>query len=382
VELAYRTAFLDWLACAVGGAREPAVLAARRAHPEDLVFGLAAAGHVLDFDDTYAPGLAHCSAPTAPAALVVGAEAGAPMRDVLAAHAAGFEAMAALARASHPELYRRGWHPTAVCGAVGAAVAAATVLGLEADVRDRAARLALLHAGGLLSAFGSVGKPLQVAMASSSGVRAARLAAAGASVPNEVIDGFEAAYGGTWAEPDNAARAIRENWIKAYPCCLQTHSSIEAAAQAREKGVRDGLIRVRVHPLSVQAAPYGIPANRIQAKFSIPYTVAFALLHGPPNVESFRALDDAALRLAPSVEVLTDPGLGQSEAVLQAKDGRVFRVEVALGSPERPMTPEALQRKVRSLAGDGLEELVGDDVRAQRVLGSLWSTSGRAAIPN
>ena len=34
------------------------------------------AGHVLDFDDTYVPALAHLSAPAAPVALILGAELG------------------------------------------------------------------------------------------------------------------------------------------------------------------------------------------------------------------------------------------------------------------------------------------------------------------
>src|SRR5207248_7028022 len=157
----YRTAFIDWLACAAAGGREPAAIAAREADDSLLgrVVTLGTAGHVLDFDDTYAPGLAHCSAPVAPAALVLGAELGRSIDDVLSAYGRGFEATAALARGSHPELYRRGWHPTAVCGVVGAAVGSAAILGLD-DERTRAAvTLSLLQAAGLRSAFGSGGKP-------------------------------------------------------------------------------------------------------------------------------------------------------------------------------------------------------------------------------
>src|SRR3954464_2088931 len=122
----YRAAFVDWMACAVRGASEPAARAAAAAG--DPVVALGTAGHVLDFDDTYLPGIAHLSAPVAPAALVVGAHVGAPAGAVLDAYAAGFEAMGALAGASHPGLYDRGFHPTAVCGPVGAAVAAARLL--------------------------------------------------------------------------------------------------------------------------------------------------------------------------------------------------------------------------------------------------------------
>ncbi|HEV3376401.1 MAG TPA: MmgE/PrpD family protein, partial [Thermoleophilaceae bacterium] len=168
----YRVALLDWLACAARGAREPAARAARGLG--DRVAFAGTAGHVLDFDDTYLPGIAHLSAPTAPAALVVAGELGRSAGDALAAYEEGFEAMGALARAGHPALYDRGWHPTAVCGGVGAAVAAARLLDAP---RENAVALALLRSGGLRAAFGSDGKSLQVGLAAASGVRAARLAA-------------------------------------------------------------------------------------------------------------------------------------------------------------------------------------------------------------
>src|SRR3954470_24404931 len=220
----YRTALLDWLACARAGRHEHAARAAATLGDEVVAAGTA--GHVLDFDDTYAPGLAHLSAPTAPAALVVGASIGASLGDVLAAYAAGFEVMGALSAANHPGLRERGWHPTAVCGAVGAAVAAARLL--EAN-EVFAAELALVQASGLQAAFGGDGKSLQVGLAAAAGVRAARLAAAGARAGPGVVAGFEAAYGARWTLADGR-RAVDANWIKAYPCCLQTHSAIEAAA--------------------------------------------------------------------------------------------------------------------------------------------------------
>ncbi|MBK5266894.1 MAG: hypothetical protein JJE47_05610, partial [Acidimicrobiia bacterium] len=70
----YRQALLDWMACAFAGRSEPA---ARACAIDDgglvqRTARLGVAGHVLDFDDTYTPGLSHITAPTAPAAFVVG----------------------------------------------------------------------------------------------------------------------------------------------------------------------------------------------------------------------------------------------------------------------------------------------------------------------
>jgi len=285
----HRLSLTDWLACAARGAREPASVAARAAGDGLLerVGAAGAAGHVLDFDDTYAPGLVHLSAATAPAALVLGAELGADVGRALAAYAAGFEAMGVLTRTCHPALYDGGWHPTAVCGSAGAAVVAARLHGLDAGRERRAIALALLRAGGLRAAFGSDGKALQVGMAAAAGVHAAHLAAAGAAVDASAIagagDGFAEAFGVATSAAtldamieaaDTAAtagHAAAETQIKAYPCCLQTHAAIDTALAVGAPPPPESEITVAVHPLSRQAAAHDAVSDGLQAKFSIPY---------------------------------------------------------------------------------------------------------------
>jgi len=371
----YGATFLDWIACASAGRGEPAARAAAAAGDgliERVVFA-GTAGHVLDFDDTYLPGLSHLSAPTAPAALVLGAELGRSVGEVVDAYAAGFEAMGALARASHPALYDRGWHPTAVCGVAGAAVAAARLLGLDGERERAAVAIALLRAGGLRAAFGSDGKALQVGMAAAAGVMAARLAEGGASAPLDEVAhgpaGFEAVLGASFAEPSRDELAVRETWIKAWPCCLQTHGAIEAADRARADGLEPGApVEVIVHPISLEAARCGPePADGLQAKFSIYYCTAYTLLHGTPGLDAFRGLDSEAARLAGRVEVRTDDALLESEAMLSA-DGRELRVKAALGSPEQPMDDAALAAKLRDLAGERLVGVLDDPDRPASAL--------------
>lgn len=366
----YRRAFLDWMACALAGRKEPAAAAARAVGDgiTDRVSALATAGHVLDFDDTYGPGLSHISAPTAPAALVVGATTGAAIGEVIEAYAAGFEAMAAIAAASHPALYERGWHPTAVTGTIGAATAAASLLELDEGQTRAARQLAVLGAGGLRSAFATDGKALQVGVASAQGVRGALLAGWGAAVTDSIETGFAAAYGGEWAEPGETL-AIEENWIKAFPCCLQTHGAIEAAETAVLRGAdAAGSGVVTVHRRSRQAAPLDDVTTGLEAKFSIPYTVAFTLLHGAPDVVSFTAVDDASRELASRIRIEIDDELMQSEAVLVWTGGTVHspiqvRVQAARGSPEHPLSDEQHAAKVRSLAGSRLDGVLDDPAR-------------------
>jgi 2-methylcitrate dehydratase PrpD len=364
----HRTALLDWLACAAGG-REQRAARAARALGDGLGERIAAAGtagHVLDYDDTYLPGLAHLSAPVAPVAVLLGAERGATAGEALAAFAAGFEFAGRLTAANHPRLRAPGWHPTAVAGAPAAALTAALLLGLDEERTAHALRFALLQASGLRAAFGSDGKSLQVGRAAAAGLAAARLAEAGATASAEIERGeagFEQAYGARWVEPGpNDPPAASENWIKAYPCCLQTHGAIEAAAQAREAGLEPGAaLTITVHPVSLHAASLGPDvADGLQAKFSIPYLTAYSLLHGPPRLAAFDAVDEAARALAHRIELRTDDTLLESEAVLEAGGERAGHVEAALGSPARPMDEAALRAKLRELAGSRLDGALDD----------------------
>jgi 2-methylcitrate dehydratase PrpD len=373
----YRIAFLDWLACSSAGASERAARCARAIGEgaSDRVFAAAVAGHVLDFDDTYVPGLAHLSAPTAPVALILGAGLGASIGDVLRAYAEGFEATGALARRSHPALYERGWHPTAVCGAVGAAVTAAALLGhVRDDVASTAARLAVAEANGLRRSFGSDAKSIQVGAAAASGMIAARLASLGATATHDLATGpggFEEAFGGTWAEPlfgPDRRSAVAENWIKAYPCCLQTHGPIDAAAEAPDQARVDAPLTVTVHPRARQAAPYDDVHDGLQAKFSIPYAVAYTLLYGPPQEPScFQAADAAARHLAAKrIGVRLDDTMPETGAALSLSSEVLARVDWATGSPAKPMSDKQLVAKLGRLAGTRLDGLLDDPMAAAR----------------
>jgi hypothetical protein len=183
------------------------------------------------------------------------------------------------------------------------------------------------------------------------------LAASGARAPLERVAGgpagFEAAFGAAFATAGGPGPAIEENWIKAYPCCLQTHGAIEAALSIREADGgdagewRDGLA-VAVHRLSLQAAPVEIPGDGLEAKFSIPYLTAFALLHGAPAPSDFARVDEAVA------------GLDESEAVVLSGGRELARVRAARGSPSRPLDAPALAAKRRSLAGERLEGALED----------------------
>jgi 2-methylcitrate dehydratase PrpD len=262
--------------------------------------------------------------------------------------------MAAVAAASHPALYDGGWHPTAVCAPIGAAVAASRLLALDRGQRDHALALAVLRAGGTRGAFGSDGKAIQVGLAAAAGVQAATLARAGARVDRRAVQAFERVVGARLAQPD--ANAIERNWIKFHPSCLGTHSPIDAAASLRERGYAlDGeRVEVRVHPLARQAAHLDAVRDGLEAKFSIPYCVAHTLIKGPPRTRDFAEVDPAVVEASSSIAVQTDPGQPEFGAALAVGGRELARVAAPRGSPNRPVAPSELADKVADLAGERL----------------------------
>jgi 2-methylcitrate dehydratase PrpD len=177
-------------------------------------------------------------------------------------------------------------------------------------------------------------------------------------VPAEVAEaGVEAATGGS-DEP----RAIAHNWIKLHPSCLGTHASIDAAAEAREGGYRpDGApIVVTVNPVARQAAHLDDVEDGLAAKFSIPYCVAHALVHGPPGVRDFAALDAGTRQRAARVSVVVDESIPEWGAALSVGGRDLARVPCPRGAPERPASAEDLAAKLSDLVGERLDGILDD----------------------
>jgi 2-methylcitrate dehydratase PrpD len=178
-----KRAIIDTLGAALGGARSDEVerlVAAvrdydrgreaglwgrseRTAVPEAaLVNGTAA--HARELDDWLA--LVHTGAVVVPAAFALGEATACPGSRLIEATVAGYEVAARVSEgAGLAAQYRRGWHPTGICGAFGAAAAAAKVLGLSAELTTQALGLAGSSTGGIWAfiADGAMSKRLHPA---------------------------------------------------------------------------------------------------------------------------------------------------------------------------------------------------------------------------
>src|SRR5216683_4206502 len=124
---------------------------ARRADLLDAAFLGGTAAHGIELDDGYRQGSVHPGCAVVPAALAVGYHMGASGKAVIEAIVAGYETVIAIARACHPDLRQRGFHPTGACAVFGAATAVAKLRGLPAPRIADAIGIAASSAAGLFA---------------------------------------------------------------------------------------------------------------------------------------------------------------------------------------------------------------------------------------
>src|SRR6202035_5190811 len=103
---------------------------ARRADLLDAAFLGGTAAHGIELDDGFRQGSVHPGCTVVPAVLALGYRGGANGKALIEAMVAGYEIAIAIARACHPDLRQRGFHPTGACAVLGPAVAAGNARGL------------------------------------------------------------------------------------------------------------------------------------------------------------------------------------------------------------------------------------------------------------
>ena len=223
--------------------------------------------------------------------------------------------------------------------------------------------LAVPAAGGVQRAFGTDAKSLQVGFAVDAGIRAARLAAAGAQADPEAVDAWLGLVGGDPAAVDPSGPTVPNGLaVKLYPCCYALQRPISALAELAPKPDPAAIRRIVLRTPEATVVPliHHRPTSGLQGKFSLEYAAAAALLAAYsgayPGFASFTdaaVRRDAARRLVSLVETKLDPGGswlldGELEAEIHTGDGTILRASAQFppGSPERPPTAAQLQAKL------------------------------------
>jgi 2-methylcitrate dehydratase PrpD len=403
--------FVNWVGCALGGCGHEAVTIAVAAAEEfsgQQRASVLGRGRILDainaafvnclassahaFDDTHLATVTHPTGPIA-AVLLALAERGRMTGEAfLTALVLGIEVTCRLSTALlvPPARGQVGWYITGVTGGIGAALAAARVLGLDRQRTIWALGLAAAQAAGFRQTHATMATSFVPAHAARCGLQAALLAARGFTCSDQILEGphgfatvfAEAPYLATATDGLGTRWEALANTYKPYPCGIVIHPAIDACLQIVQEAVLapETLTRVRlgVHPLCLTLCDRPAPANSHEAKVSLQHWTAAALVRRAAGLAegTDACVHDPVVRAVRSrVEAVPDASVGRDGAVvrLECTDGRVLetRVEHCIGSLARPMTDAELEAK---FMGQALEVL--PDAAARTLLQLCWRLEG------
>jgi 2-methylcitrate dehydratase PrpD len=367
-----------------GAAGECTVIGAKRTAAAPLaILANGTLAHSLDFDDTHAASITHASAVVVPVALAVAEAEGADGHTLIAAMVAGYETITRLGMAASGAFHARGWHATGVCGPFAAALVAGRIERLDPARLTAALGIAGSFASGVLEylADGSWVKRVHAGWAGHAGAIAAALARGGFTGPDSVLEGRFGLYRTFLdAEPDMAPFAtLGRQWetpgigFKPYPCCHYNHAYLDCVLELRQAHalVPDDVESVECRvpagqvPIVCEPRPGKVrPRSTYDARFSLPYSVASALLDGHVGLDTYtidRLEEPRRLALAARVSHVVDPGSTFPHGFpgwirVRLRDGRMLeaRTPDGRGSLARPLPPEAIVEKFRDNAGRAL----------------------------
>src|SRR3954470_4798777 len=340
-----KRAVIDWYAALLPGSKVAPATLLEQAFAEDLDRGRArlasgrratlraaalingAASHSVEFDDIYRDAGYHPGSPVISAALAAAQATGASGERFLRGVIVGYETSTRIGEAVMPSHYKY-WHTTGTIGCFGAAAAVATLLGCNRSQFMHALATVGTFASGLQQAFRSqaMTKPLHAGHAADAGAMAAMAASKGVTGALDILEG-EVGFGAAMSvNPDwsKATRGLGKDYhivhvtFKNHGCCGHNFPSIDGALELKQKhnltpeDIRK--IRLASYKAGLDIIDNATPEGEYQAKFSIQYTVAHAMVHGSVRLNAFfpdRMADRDVRELMTKFEVIADPELSK-----------------------------------------------------------------------
>jgi 2-methylcitrate dehydratase PrpD len=317
--------------------------------------------NVLDFDDGHRLTKGHPGAVVIPAALAVAQAVDASPRALREAVVVGYEIGIRAGIALHAR--DAAYHASGAWGGLGAAAAAARLLGLDRSATDHALGLAEYHAP-IAPIMRSCAEPQMTkdacAWGASIGVSSALLAQRGFTATRpELLDADASDLGRRWR--------LQELYIKPFPCCRWSQGAVAAALAAGEgRLIAPGQISVaRIRTFAAaDGLAQDIPTTTEEAQYSLLWPVACALARGGYGVpEVLGPFDDPAVAAVfDRIEIIVDREL---TAAFPAR--RLTSIELELttgerlaagpleapGEPDDPGLPAVVMAKLAELIGPG-----------------------------
>jgi len=413
-----KRAVIDWCAALLPGAisapatllekaladeldRGPAELArGRKATMRAAALINGTAAHTVEVDDIFRDAIYHPGAPTISAAFAAAQASGASGETFLKAVVTGYEISTRIGMVMGRSHYRF-WHSTGTIGTFGAAAAVAAIYRLDARRFAHALAMAATFAAGLQQAFrtDSMSKPLHAGRAAEGGLLAALAAKEGITGSLDVMEG-EAGFiramsaCADW-EPALATLGrefnITRMTFKNHACCGHAFAPIDGALtlQRRLGVAAEDIARLRIetYQAALEVAGNSNPATPAEARFSIPYLVATALVHGSVRLAASapeRIADTRTRELMRKIELGVnadiDAGFPARRAALltlDTVDGRreTFLQPTRKGDPDLPLSDAELEEKYTELTSP----LLGPE-KAVALLGRLWRLDSQATV--
>lgn len=347
------------------------------ASPADAALANGTAIHGYEIDDVHVSSSYHPASVSVPAALAVLGNRGGSGRDLLLALIVGYEVGIRTGICAGTTHSTSGFHVTGTVGPLGAGATTAKALGLDAQRSTHAIAIGATQASGLYSArIGAMAKRFHAGRAAQSGVIAGLLAEKGFTGS---LVALEAPFGGFMStlRGQHAAEAILDGlgrqWetsrvgFKVYSACASAHTSVDAVESLTAQGVTaENLKTLTIWMTKKGYTNVGwryVPGEVVSAQMNASYTAAVKLLDGDAFVKQYRPerlADPQVLAIIDRIKVCHDPELDKAGAAkrhairveAELKNGCSVKVKVQdrLGSAERPISPERIRQKFRTLA--------------------------------
>jgi 2-methylcitrate dehydratase PrpD len=190
-------------------------------------------------------------------------------------------------------------------------------------------------------------------------------------------DGVGSVYGGIAADDWQPAQMVNElgerweiarNYFKRHAACRYNHGALDALAEITAKA--GGRIDpANIEQIAVETYVWAAqldhpkPRNMLAAKFSMPFSIATAIVRGKADLDAFRddaRANPAIMALAARVAVNEDPaltaklpGLRPARVRIVLKDGRTFEAlaQTNKGDTEDPYSSADVVAKFHEVAG-------------------------------
>ncbi len=366
---------LDYTA-RLGASQEASLWGTRqKASVPTAAFANGLLAHALDFDDWDA--FIHVGHPTSMligAALSLGEHIDASGQDLLKAYVLGIEVICKLA-ANCPNVQDRGFHSTPVWGSLGATVACASLLKLDAARLKAALGIAASAAGGIHRQQGSMVKPFHAGNAARNGAEAALLAAAGFTADPAILEaprGFcDTFFGKDACDYEKMISNIGEPYflespglgLKWHPCSAPQFLAADAALHLKREhniSYEDvAQMEVSIPPLRYARHYAAEVKTGLRGKFAINYVVALCILDGKLELTTFtddKVNQPRVQEAFNKVRVICDESIPEPgpycPVTVELKNGArlSYTAKLAKGHPQNPMTENEVLEKFRGNA--------------------------------